>query len=161
MRRPMRLSFASAILFAALANADLDYVTDLDIYSLLVRLIDPVMIIRGKYETEMVANANLYQIGPVCLRRHIIQHRDPNIRHSMRRLRNGAPVVCLLRHGEIHQHHFVNISRHSSQLRHNSDRRSKQRIECPCEILQPRSDHYLFDADQERCTGLYYRPRSD
>ncbi|KAH0527538.1 hypothetical protein TsFJ059_002531 [Trichoderma semiorbis] len=35
MRRPMRLSFASAVLFAALANADLDYVTDLDIYSLL------------------------------------------------------------------------------------------------------------------------------
>ncbi|EHK20991.1 uncharacterized protein TRIVIDRAFT_202389 [Trichoderma virens Gv29-8] len=35
MRRPMRLSVASAILFAALTKAELDYVTDLDIYSLL------------------------------------------------------------------------------------------------------------------------------
>ncbi|KAL7929538.1 hypothetical protein V8C35DRAFT_315494 [Trichoderma chlorosporum] len=35
MGRSMRLSIASAMLFAAIANADLDYVTDLDIYSLL------------------------------------------------------------------------------------------------------------------------------
>lgn len=99
MRRPMRLSFASAVLFAALANADLDYVTDLDIYSLLVGLAN---LRSGNVRWEIVANANLHQTGPVRLRRHIIQHRDSDIRHSMRRLRDGAPVVCLLRHGEIH-----------------------------------------------------------
>ncbi|KAL7940931.1 hypothetical protein V8C42DRAFT_202936 [Trichoderma barbatum] len=35
MRRPMRLSIASVIWFAALAKAEIDYVTDLEIYSLL------------------------------------------------------------------------------------------------------------------------------